>query len=165
MTKLSLQDCVSNITIDDLLLDRLIYGEFASSYQNPYFNLWFLGDNEKILPYHTYVTWDEPFLKKLYGRLSNLSKYNLQYVPIVEGLVFQRKDIKEVGMDNNSNELYFSTTDIYTGLEHRKIYRVKNKDPYVTPYHLYIDQDEDSEGVRGLTREHILRIAFYGVAL
>jgi hypothetical protein len=165
MTKLSLLGNQTKQNIEDLLLERLIYGEFASSYSKPYFNLWFLGDDEKILPVHAHATWDEPFLKKLHRTVSNQFNYSLQYIPLVEGVVFQRNDIREVGKDENSNELYFITDDIYSGLGLRKIYRVKNERPYVTPYHLYIDEDEDSEGVRGLTREHILRIAFYGVAL
>lgn len=165
MTKLSLDTINTDQQFEDLLLEKLIYGEFASNYEQPYFNLWFLGDNDKILPFHASASWDEPFLKKLYTTVSDQVRFDLQYIPLVEGVVFQRKDIREVGKDDAQEELYFATGNIYNSLEHRKIYRVINKKPYVTPYHMYIDQDNDGEGVRRLTREHILKIAFYGVSL
>jgi hypothetical protein len=165
MTKLSLLGVPTTQNIEDMLLERLIYGEFASTYNAPYFNLWFLGDNGKVLPLHCSADWDEPLLKKLHDTISNQSVFNVQYIPMVEGVVFQRKDIKEVGKDSESDELYFTTGDIYSDLERRKIYRVKNDSPYITPYHMYIDEDADVEGVRALTREHVLRLVFFGVAL
>jgi hypothetical protein len=163
MNNISLLSDTKYKNIEDILLVNLIYGEFASSYCKPYLNLWFLSDGGKILPLHAYASWKTPLLKILYNTIADEVNYSLQYIPMVEGVVFQRRDIREVGKDND--ELYFSTSDIYSGIERHEVYRVKNENPYITPYHLYIDDDQDIDGIRGLTREHILRIAFYGVGL